>query len=331
MFSLEAHDDHASHQQGLVFYLRDGSLAPSQRATLPCPDRSPVSRQDPRLGWRATGRYDLLLNWPGALSLRPGAANAGLLLESTGSSIYDQYILFKDPGSEWYLGNKWGGGDYHGFGMGRTAEKNDLVIASNGDLGLGFGSPTSAVHVWRDGANSILTLESTQNSQFDQAIRFVDPTSQWYVGNLWTGDSIDGFGIGRDSEKRDFRIDALGRIGLGHSAPTSAAHLWRDGANSVFTIESTQSSQFDQAIRFVDTGSDWHVGNIWTGDLIDGFGVGRGLREARLPDQRSGVRRYRNESGRRAVRERICRHLRSRQRTYLRGWIGAVHRDRSGA
>ncbi|MCB9831596.1 MAG: hypothetical protein H6807_03905 [Planctomycetes bacterium] len=163
----------------------------------------------------------LLFSWPGQVSLTPGAANAGIVLESTASAQYDQFLHFKDPGSNWFLGNKWTGGDVNGFGVGRDSAKNDLVIDGAGNVALGFGSPTSALHLWRDDANAILTIESTQHAQYDQAIRFIDIASNWFIGNSWAPDNIHGFGIGRTAEKRDLMIDDGGRIGIG-MAPTSS-------------------------------------------------------------------------------------------------------------
>lgn len=185
--------------------------------TLPCQGQGGNLSQNVIPVWDGTQLVGSPFHYeaPGQLALRPGAGNAGLLIESLNHPQYDQYIHFRDPASDWFVGNKWTGGDIHGFGIGRTAEKNDLVLGTNGNLGLGFGSPMSAVHVWRDRANAVVTIESTEKAQYDQAIRFVDPVSEWYVGNVWTGDAPDGFGIGRDSEKRDLRINGNGDVGIG--------------------------------------------------------------------------------------------------------------------
>ena len=92
---------------------------------------------------------------PGAnLHILKGSDDAKLLLETTGGANYSQEIHFKDTASDWYVGNRWAS-DINGFGIGRTNSKDDLVIGSNGGVGIGIANPTGLFQV---GGGSLTVL-----------------------------------------------------------------------------------------------------------------------------------------------------------------------------
>ena len=71
-----------------------------------------------------------------------------IILETTGgNSQYDQSIQFKDAGSTWFVGNRYITGNEHSFGVGRTTSKDDFVISSTGNIGIGTTTPSEKLHV----------------------------------------------------------------------------------------------------------------------------------------------------------------------------------------
>jgi hypothetical protein len=69
------------------------------------------------------------------LTLERSPGNVNFLLQGSGSQ-FDQSIRFKDEGSDWFVGNKWNGEEPNGFGIGRTAVKEDFVLTSQGQCGI---------------------------------------------------------------------------------------------------------------------------------------------------------------------------------------------------
>lgn len=71
---------------------------------------------------------------PGALLHLSSSGDANLIIQSTGGPDNNQGILFRDTTSDWWVGNRYGGGSPNNasFGIGQTASKDSFVIQSDG-------------------------------------------------------------------------------------------------------------------------------------------------------------------------------------------------------
>jgi len=100
----------------------------------------------------SSGRVGIGTTTPGVkLHISSGSADAQMRIESTGGASYDQSIHFKDTASDWYIGNKYSGAT-NSFGVGRTQAKDDLVIDSSGQVGIGTASPSAQLELSTDSA-----------------------------------------------------------------------------------------------------------------------------------------------------------------------------------
>ena len=113
------------------------------------------------------------------VTVKPGAADATLTLESTSSNSYDQAIIFKDPGGSWYVGQRWQT-SANNFGIGTSSNKDALTLDSsgnmyvNGSVSMGqipVGSPV--VDVCAD-SNQRLVNCSTSSLRYKEDVRTLD-------------------------------------------------------------------------------------------------------------------------------------------------------------
>lgn len=74
----------------------------------------------------------LFVNGPN-VTVKPGAADATLTLESTSSNSYDQAIIFKDPGGSWYVGQRYQTSD-NNFGIGTSSAKDKVTLDPSGNM-----------------------------------------------------------------------------------------------------------------------------------------------------------------------------------------------------
>lgn len=103
-----------------------------------------------------TGRVGIGTTAPGTALHVSSSGDAILRIEGTGGADNDQSVHFKDTTSDWYIGNRYGGGSpsNQSFGIGRTAAKNDVVIDSSGRVGIGR-SPQGFFDVINNESNSL--------------------------------------------------------------------------------------------------------------------------------------------------------------------------------
>lgn len=181
----------------------------------------------------------------GNLHINAGAADATITLESTTLGTYDQSIHFKDPSEDFYIGNRISS-PTNGFGIGRTTSKNDLVIDSNGLIGINTIVATARLHVAStvDDTNGIVQIQNTTNatgSTSDSLLLMnnVNGTSQvmqWQNKGLRIGTKsvVAGTGdisftAGSDSVKM-FIQGSTGYVGINQIVPTRQLHIVTDGA-----------------------------------------------------------------------------------------------------
>ena len=113
------------------------------------------------------------------VTVKPGAADATLTLESTSSNSYDQAIVFKDPGGSWYVGQRWQNSSLN-FGIGTSSSKESLTLDSssnmylNGSLTLG-GLPVVS-YTWDVCADSNQRLVNCSGSsmRYKEDVRTLD-------------------------------------------------------------------------------------------------------------------------------------------------------------
>jgi hypothetical protein len=136
------------------------------------------------------------------LHLQRSTADASMLIESTGGASYDQNIHFKDTASDWYIGNRWSGAT-NSFGIGRTNSKDDMIIDSSGNVGIGAVNPGAQLQVGTIGGGAG-TAERVRiaGKQF----------------GYWRMESTD--------------TTTLAGFGIGYSALTPALFIQSDGANA---------------------------------------------------------------------------------------------------
>jgi hypothetical protein len=179
------------------------------------------------IGTSSPGNYKLQVIGGAAvtgLDVNPGNASAGITLQSTTSSQWDQSIDFKDPNGDWYIGQRWQTTS-NNFGIGTTSDKDNLVMTSSGLVGInkvpgtGYTLDVGGSYMRLGGsvADVGLVLETTgTNLNYDQSISFVDNngSNRWVVGQRYQSPGTD-FGIGTDGGKNSLVLDTSSNMYLG--------------------------------------------------------------------------------------------------------------------
>ncbi len=170
--------------------------------------------------WRWNGNVGIGTVTPAAgLHLNRSSADASILIESTGGASYDQNIHFKDTASDWYIGNRWSGAT-NSFGIGRTNSKDDIMVDSSGNVGIGAtGTLSSKVSILRtvpssvSVANSSLYLRGSDNG-YGLAMGTLSNGSTWLQGML------------NDAASVPVTINPSGgNFGIGTTGPLTTTHI----------------------------------------------------------------------------------------------------------
>lgn len=207
---------------------------------------------------RTNTRVGINTSSPSSLLHLANTQDAVVTIESTGGADHNQAVYFKDTASNWYIGNRYGGGspEANGFGIGQTASKDAFVISTANFVGIGTPTPASALHILNT-ADVSLTLESTGGAAYDQSVLFKDTASTWYVGNRYDG-SANTFGIGRTGSKSDLTLDSSGHVTANNDfrvagtanlgTGNTAAYTYFNGIPGAgTTVESYPTSQINVA------------------------------------------------------------------------------------
>lgn len=117
---------------------------------------------------------------------------------------------------------------------------NRLHIDSSGNVGIGTNNPQSKIQVEHsDFARLDLNLSNSSGTTIADVRGLVSGTEKWRIGK--TGSSSDDFTINVTGSER-MRIDLSGNVGIGTTDPTKLLHIASQSAQSVITLQRTNTN-----------------------------------------------------------------------------------------
>lgn len=157
-----------------------------------------------------------------------------------------------------------------GVVLGSTpAFADGLYVTSSGNVGIGTSSPGTSklyvngnrVTVKLGASDAQISLESTNNTQYDQSIEFKDPGGSWFVGQRYQTSS-NVFGIGTDIGKNNLILDASGNqwitgtMSVGSLPNSAGLAVWDVCAdiNQRLVNCANSSMRYKQDVRTLESG-----------------------------------------------------------------------------
>ena len=152
----------------------------------------------------------------------------GLVAAGSDATANADAVVIQHNGTEGLINTDYvGGGSYTPLELDSGANSGQLVLNTNGDVGIGTTSPISQLAIDSSDPNgTFLTLSNQTNGNFD-AIHFISRNSNnapndWLVGTNIDDNNIFEIAPGDTNTGADtFVVDNNGNVGIGTSTPTT--------------------------------------------------------------------------------------------------------------